>query len=257
MKNEGTLGIALLLASCLVPGVVSAATNVQCVQSVNLGGTSSGFSQTHTLINNSGETWVAMRWCLGVSCPSPNCNNVFIGYSGPGTTATINGLGNEIFVTGLNIPHGSSYTGTIRHGGSFVSCFVFVDPVCASEAPSTVGEASEQSEAPEQMLASWDPVAGMIDVTYMPACGAVDHNIYFGSLSAVGTYDWLGVECSVGISGTTSFDPLLDNAFFLIVGEDGTSEGSYGRASSGVERPEDIGVAVCERPQDLFNSCSN
>jgi hypothetical protein len=61
----------------------------------------------------------------------------------------------------------------------------------------------------------------------------------------------------VGASGTTSFDPLFDSIFFIIAGEDGTSEGSYGRASSGAERPEDISAAVCERPQDLFNSCSN
>jgi hypothetical protein len=80
--------------------------------------------------------------------------------------------------------------------------------------PATVGEASKQSEAPDRMLASWDPVAGMIDVTYMPACGAVDHNIYFGPLSAVGTYDWSGLECSVGASGTTSFDPLFDSIFY-------------------------------------------
>ena len=111
--------IALLLAACLLPGVVSAQTNVQCVQSVNFGGTSSGGSQTHTAINASGETWIAMRWCLGISCPSPNCNNVWIGYSGPGT-AVISGLRNEIFVTGLNIPPGGSYTATLTHGGSFV-----------------------------------------------------------------------------------------------------------------------------------------
>ena len=215
-----------------------------------------GFSLTHTATNATGETWVGVRWCLGVSCPSQGCVNLFTGYDGPGA-GVISGDRSEIFVTGLNIPPGGDYIATLTHGGAFTSCVAFVEAVCASEVSSTVGEASKQSEAPEQMLASWDSVAGLIDVTYMPACGAVDHNIYFGSLSAVGTYDWSGVECSVGISGTTSFDPLLDNAFFLIVGEDGTSEGSYGRDWNGVERPEDTGAAACERPQDLGNSCSN
>ena len=55
----------------------------------------------------------------------------------------------------------------------------------------------------------------------------------------------------IGTSGTYTFNPRLDNAFFLMVGENGIDEGSYGKDGAGVERPEDVGTAGCDRPQNL------
>ena len=55
----------------------------------------------------------------------------------------------------------------------------------------------------------------------------------------------------MGIGGAASFTPALDRAFFVIVGNDGSEEGSYGEDSDEVERPEDLGTPVCNRGQNL------
>jgi hypothetical protein len=52
-----------------------------------------------------------------------------------------------------------------------------------------------------------------------------------------------------------SFGPGSDSLFFLVVSNDGTVEGPYG-LGNGVERPEDIGGALCPYPQDLSDPCN-
>jgi len=103
----------------------------------------------------------------------------------------------------------------------------------------------------EQMLVTSISQAGAIDVTYSPACDSTQHNIYFGDLASVASFGYSGAACSVGVTGSASFNPVLDSAFFLIVGNDGTEEGSYGEVSGGAERPEDTATALCDRPQNL------
>jgi hypothetical protein len=101
------------------------------------------------------------------------------------------------------------------------------------------------------MLVDYDKVTGAVQLTYTPACDASDNNVYYGDLAGVSTYAYAGVTCSVGNTGSASFDPGLDSAFFLIVGNNGAEEGSYGIDSSGVERPEDGPTPLCDRPQNL------
>jgi hypothetical protein len=62
-------------------------------------------------------------------------------------------------------------------------------------------------------------------------------------------------DCNRGTSGTTSFTPGPGNRFWLIVGNNGAKEGSYGRNSAGAERAEDTGASACNIPQDLSASC--
>ncbi|MDX1389153.1 MAG: hypothetical protein R3344_08185, partial [Acidobacteriota bacterium] len=117
------------------------------------------------------------------------------------------------------------------------------------------GEASKQDTPAEQMLAAWDPVMGMIDVSFTPACDATEHTIYYGDLANVSAYTYSGAACAVGSSGSASFDPGLANAFFVVVGNNGTVEGTYG--TDGTDpRPEDVGTAVCDIPQDLSGTCN-
>ncbi|GEM_PF-4185935 len=124
--------------------------------------------------------------------------------------------------------------------------------VALSSADGVPGAASHQEIPAEQMHASWNKGTGAIDVTYTPACDAADHTIYFGDLSLVSTYDWSDAACNVGVSGAASFtDNGLADLFFVIVGNDGVKEGSYGRDSAGLERPEDVGTPVCDTVQDL------
>ena len=57
-------------------------------------------------------------------------------------------------------------------------------------------------------------------------------------------------------SGTAVVDLLpYGDLFFLIVGNDDSDEGSYGRAGSGSERPESVGTPGCDLPQDLTATC--
>ena len=119
----------------------------------------------------------------------------------------------------------------------------------------TPGEASKQDTPAEEMLASYDSGAGMIDVTFTAACDATEHTIYYGDLANVSSYTYTGAACAVGASGSATFDPGLANAFFVVVGNNGTVEGSYGTDGS-IERPEDTGTAVCDIPQDLGSTCN-
>ena len=101
------------------------------------------------------------------------------------------------------------------------------------------------------MTAAFDRLTGFVDLSYTPACDATQHTIYYGDLPGVSTYAYAGAACFLGISGAASFDPGVGSVFFLIVGEDDVAEGSYGEDSNGLERPEDTGTPLCDRPQDL------
>jgi hypothetical protein len=126
--------------------------------------------------------------------------------------------------------------------------------------PSTVvgapGETSSQNEPAEQMRAAFNGMTAMIDVVYTPSCDASNHTIYYGDLANIASYGYTGAACWLGSAGTASFDPAgVTNAFFLIVGSTDLVEGSYGSDGSGTERPESIGAASCDLPQDLSGTC--
>jgi hypothetical protein len=64
----------------------------------------------------------------------------------------------------------------------------------------------------------------------------------------------------VGNSGTVtdwSYALAPDSFFFLMVGDNGTSEGSYGTNTVPSERPSDdlLMPPACPLPQDLPNRC--
>jgi hypothetical protein len=112
------------------------------------------------------------------------------------------------------------------------------------------GEASHQSIPSEQMRASYNGWTGAVDVTYTPSCDTVNHAIYYGDLAEVSSYTYSGAECSVGVSGTASFDPGSGSVFFLIVGNNGQAEGSYGLNSAPEQRPEE-NSGICGLSQNL------
>ena len=141
-------------------------------------------------------------------------------------------------------------TGDPGNGDAFVVKFEF--PVATAP-----GEAAKPSGEGEQMLASYDKASRRVGITYTPACGASNHAVYWGPLARVASYEWGGAECSVGTSGTATFDPGSGDVFFVIVGTNGSVEGSYGRDSAGRERTEDTSVAGCHVPQDLTGSCGD
>jgi hypothetical protein len=118
----------------------------------------------------------------------------------------------------------------------------------------TPGEASHQEITAEQMRAEYNSVSGTVDITYTPACDAADHTVYYGPLSSVASYGYTDAACFLGTSGAASFDPGTDSYFFLVVANDGISEGSYGSyrfLAASAERNEASGLPACDYPQDL------
>jgi hypothetical protein len=97
--------------------------------------------------------------------------------------------------------------------------------------------------------------AGSVAVTYTPACGATQHTVYAGNLNTIRTAGlaWSQRFCSLGTSGSLSFTPS-GNVYFVIAGNNGTTEGSYGRTSTGERGAAGIGGA-CSYVQDLSGSC--
>jgi hypothetical protein len=100
------------------------------------------------------------------------------------------------------------------------------------------------------LLATYDSGTGNIDLSYALGCDAADHTIYYGDLANVASpTPYSAGLCSIGATGTASFNPGFDNAFFLVVANDGLDEGSYGLGASG-ERPEEQ-LGICTWTQDL------
>ena len=107
------------------------------------------------------------------------------------------------------------------------------------------------AEATGLIVSGYDKVTGRIDLSYTPACDAKQHTVYSGPLSAVSSYGYTASACTLGSFGVASFIPGSGNLFFLIVGNDGTHEGSYGAGAGGAERPEATGVGSCHLPRSL------
>jgi hypothetical protein len=121
-------------------------------------------------------------------------------------------------------------------------------PAPAPAEPSDV----TRGDAPVRVLKG---AAGVLEVTYDPACDAIDHAAAWTPVSALRARSWPGFSCGHGVSGTLSIDPGPGSFAFVVVGLGAVAEGSYGRDSDGLERPQRIGPSACDMPQDLGASC--
>jgi hypothetical protein len=101
--------------------------------------------------------------------------------------------------------------------------------------------------------------ASGIDLTFDPACGASNHAAFWGTSPIVSDVAWSGAACGLGMSGSASValgTPAPGKfVYVVIVGHTSSIEGSYGQDSTGLERPEAIGMGVCDMPQDLVAAC--
>jgi hypothetical protein len=123
---------------------------------------------------------------------------------------------------------------------------------------STPGETSGPDRAP-LLVTAFDPSTGDMTLGYATGCGTSSNNVYYGLLDQVGTLTWSGEVCDIGVSGTLAgFNPGTDSYFFLVVGHEGTDEGSYGKRrrtdGSEVERQPHAGN-TCGQTQDLSATC--
>jgi len=114
------------------------------------------------------------------------------------------------------------------------------------------GSSDTPGEVLSVIVSSHDFTTGTVDLSYATGCSTLDNVLVWGSLDQVATYNYSGRMCAIGNSGTLNWTYPAESLFFLLVGNDGTAEGSYGRSSSGIERPEET---VCTFPLDLTSTC--
>src|SRR5262245_53050762 len=121
-----------------------------------------------------------------------------------------------------------------------------------------IGEGSGDTLAPLQ-VASVDPATGNMLLTYQTGCGAINNSIYVGSLNTMSSVHWTGAVCGIGTSGVyPGFNPGPGSYYFVVVGNNGAQEGSYGQSSLGgrlSERPP-AGEAMCGLIQSTAPSCT-
>jgi len=115
-----------------------------------------------------------------------------------------------------------------------------------------------EASAAGTMLAS-EGTGTSVNLNYTPSCDATDHAVFWGTGPIGGAVSWTNAACLLGSSGAASFDPGTPVpgtfVYFVVVGQTGALEGSYGRNSAGAERPEATFAAVCNRPQTLGGAC--
>lgn len=87
-----------------------------------------------------------------------------------------------------------------------------------------------------------------------PTCTPSGYGVFVGSLSGLAGGYGHDVALTCGASGTSFGVPVADpridgDVYFLVAASNATEEGSYGRASSGAERP--VSTAACKPAQNL------
>jgi hypothetical protein len=131
------------------------------------------------------------------------------------------------------------------------------DTDCSGVA-ATPGESSALALQP-LLVTAFDSAGGTMTLSYEAGCASTDHNLEWGALGAVATYSYnaqTANECGIGAGGTYvwSYPATPEAIFFLIVGNDGSAEGSLGLDSSAGERPENTG-GICDFTQSLGDRC--
>ena len=125
---------------------------------------------------------------------------------------------------------------------------------CTASVPSEAGPDTDML-----MVTGFDKVTGTVSIQFGVPCSATDHTIEYSELTRANlqSYNWIGQECGLGSTGTyqwaTAGSP--DSLFFVVVPNNGISEGTYGRSTYGSERSEDALSASCPMAQDLVYVC--
>jgi hypothetical protein len=172
------------------------------------------------------------------SCPAPQ---------------TINGVAN---VRGTLMSYCHTLIGCSSTSVLHPRTVAILDPIVASKVGTCVFPVAGPKEAsPQGTMTAQRGSGGSVSVTYTPACGATQHTVYAGNLLTLRTtgLTWSQRFCSLGVSGSLSFTPS-GSVYFVVAANNGTTEGSYGRMSTG-ERPAAGSGAGCQYVQDLSAVC--
>jgi len=203
-----------------------------------------GSSHTHCYLNPTpiDTCYAGESGCYSgaTSCPAPQ---------------TINGVAN---VRGTLMSYCHTLAGCAASAVFHPRTVEILDPIVASKVgvcvfPATGANPKEAS--PSGAMTALRGTGASVAVAYTPACGATQHTVYAGNLDTLrtGGLTWSQRFCSLGASGSLSFTPS-GSVYFVVAGNNGATEGSYGPTSAG-ERPAAGAGGACSYTQDLSGAC--
>jgi hypothetical protein len=192
--------------------------------------------------------------CTDGSCHNPGAapaENIKPTYYGTTDTKADNPC-NAVATQGINENWTTNgFEGSDTDGDNL---YDMADPDCQG-ASATPGEAGK---APSPMLVTaYNKASGALTISYGAACSTTDNHIEHGLLSGLSTYAYAGQVCAIGTTGSATFT-VPNGSFFLVVADNATNEGSYGKrrtAGALTERPEDTTSTTCQKPQNLATRC--
>lgn len=152
----------------------------------------------------------------------------------------------------------SGWGGYCSSCGTSTQCQIYLDSNKSCSASFSLKAPSEASGRNNPLYAEKGSGTS-VNVSFFPSNCATDHSIYWGQSPILGNLNWTNGFCGFGNSGSVNFDPGNPPSgsfyYFVIVGNNGEKEGSYGKDSSGLERPEATGITSCDWPLGTENAC--
>lgn len=207
---------------------------IACVPAI--GGTSCARDRSfQDTVDDTGDCPTSARVCAGL-------NSVFNGQGGAivGGRCCPEGMACNLSTNRCDPNFGGAPSGGANDVCRAGSCSSDVD-----SCPPTSGEAAADGSL--EISAGSGSSMGAL---WTPACNATDHTLYVGTSPIVNRLSWTAGACAMGTSGShqfTSDDPPVGKfRYYVIVGRMSSSEGSYGRSSAGVERPEAANTSTCD-----------
>jgi hypothetical protein len=119
----------------------------------------------------------------------------------------------------------------------------------------------ESGASASMIVTNFDKGTGNITISYTDACETNDSNIEYGDLANVASYTYSSSVCDVGDTGSATFNLPAGSYYFMVVGDNGSAQGSYGLGDIDAdgtleERPDnDTNNPSCPIDQDLTARC--
>jgi hypothetical protein len=221
--------------------------------------TNTASSDTRLVAHENGHNFGSRHThCYLNPTPIDMCYNQESGcYSGPTScpaSSTINGVPN-VKGTVMSYCHqlGGCSASSVFHPRT-VSLLVPIVESHEGECIFRLSNPKEASPAGDLHAKRVGPTS--LEVSYTPACGATDHTLYVGDLTTLRATGiaWTERTCALGTSGNAVLDVRTASAYFVVVGNNGSVEGSYGRGTAGERPPAGTGTG-CQYTQDLSGTC--
>lgn len=182
----------------------------------------------------------------GIDCGT-DCAEEFLS----GTTVTLT-------ATASSGSYFAGWTGDCASCGTLPECQIIVNSAKTCIASFVLSPPGEAGKSGSPLTAS--PGSGTtVNISFSPSNCATDHSVYWGTGPILGGLNWTSAVCGLGTSGSASFDPgdPVSGSFyyFVVVGNNGINEGSYGRNSLNEEREEATEIMGCDFAQQLNGAC--